>query len=59
MSPPGIVALLFRGTGPGSITQLLAGCSFTVALFSKGGVLAWGVGDSGELGDGGNAHSRS
>jgi hypothetical protein len=49
--------MLFRGTGPGTITQLFAGQGFTVALFSKGAVLAWGDDTLGELGDGGTTPS--
>jgi alpha-tubulin suppressor-like RCC1 family protein len=51
---PTLVVFLFRGAGPGTITQLFAGCNSTVALFSKGAVLAWGDDFFGELGDGGN-----
>ncbi|HEY3907816.1 MAG TPA: hypothetical protein VGM14_28190 [Streptosporangiaceae bacterium] len=54
---PQLIPMLFRGTGPGSITQLFAGCGFTVALFSKGAVLAWGDDSAGQLGDGGNTLS--
>ena len=48
------IVFLFRGPGPGSITSIFAGCNFTVALFSKGGVLAWGYDGNGQLGDGHN-----
>ncbi len=54
---PTLVVFLFRGTGPGTITQLFAGCGFTVALFSKGAVLAWGDDSLGQLGDGGSGMS--
>ena len=54
---PQLIPMLFRGTGPGTITALFAGCSATVALFSKGAVLAWGDDSLGQLGDGGNAAS--
>jgi len=54
---PREIAFLFRGTGPGTITQLFAGCSFAVALFSKGAVLAWGDDSAGQLGDGGTMPS--
>lgn len=54
---PTPVVFLFRGAGPGTITRLFAGCAFTVALFSKGGVLAWGDDNFGQLGDGGSGHS--
>jgi alpha-tubulin suppressor-like RCC1 family protein len=52
---PVLIAFLFRGAGPGSITSVFAGCDDTYALFSKGGVLAWGSDDHGQLGDGGNS----
>src|SRR5262249_43808156 len=51
------VVFLFRGPGPGTITQLFGGCSFTIALFSKGAVLAWGDDWMGQLGDGGTGQS--
>ncbi|HET7013458.1 MAG TPA: hypothetical protein VFI65_06090 [Streptosporangiaceae bacterium] len=54
---PVLVEFLFRGSGPGTITQLFGGCNFTVALFSKGAVLAWGDDSDGELGDGGSGGS--
>jgi alpha-tubulin suppressor-like RCC1 family protein len=54
---PVLVVFLFRGSGPGTITQLFGGCNFTVALFSKGAVLAWGDDSQGELGDGGSGVS--
>ena len=54
---PQLIPMLFRGTGPGTITQLFAGHRFTVALFSKGAVLAWGDDTLGELGDGGTTPS--
>lgn len=54
---PGLINFLFRGTGPGTIRQLFGGCNFTVALFSKGAVLAWGDDTVGELGDGGTMGS--
>ena len=52
---PVLITFLFRGSGPGTITSIFAGCNFTIALFSKGGVLAWGYDGFGELGDGGSA----
>lgn len=54
---PQLIPMLFRGAGPGTITQLFAGCGFTVALFSKGAVLAWGDDSAGQLGNGGSAPS--
>lgn len=57
VTTPTPVVFLFRGAGPGTITQLFAGCEFTVALFSKGAVLAWGDDLDGQLGDGGNMAS--
>jgi alpha-tubulin suppressor-like RCC1 family protein len=54
---PQLIPFLFRGTGPGTITQLFAGCNATIALFSKGAVLAWGDDSVGELGDGGSGTS--
>ncbi|HET7013459.1 MAG TPA: hypothetical protein VFI65_06095 [Streptosporangiaceae bacterium] len=54
---PELITFLFRGSGPGSIVQVFGGCNFTVALFSKGAVLAWGDDSVGELGDGGNMGS--
>jgi alpha-tubulin suppressor-like RCC1 family protein len=54
---PTLVPLLFRGTGPGSITSLFAGCDHTIALFSKGAVLAWGDDFYGQLGNDSNATS--
>ena len=57
LSTPTLVPLLFRGTGPGSLTSLFAGCDHTIALFSKGGVLAWGDDFYGQLGDGSNTDS--
>ncbi len=49
---PTVVPLLFRGTGPGTIKSIFAGCEHTIALFSKGAVLAWGSNADGQLGDG-------
>ncbi len=54
---PTVVPLLFRGTGPGTITSLFAGCDHTIALFSKGAVLAWGDNTDGQLGDDSNQAS--
>jgi alpha-tubulin suppressor-like RCC1 family protein len=54
---PVLIPLLFRGTGPGTITSLFAGCSHSMALFSKGAVLAWGDDSDGQLGDGGSTPS--
>ncbi len=47
---PTAVPLLFRGTGPGQLTSIFAGCEQTIALFSKGVVLAWGSNSIGQLG---------
>ncbi len=52
---PQLIPFLFRGTGPGTITSVFAGCNHTIALFSKGAVLAWGSDQFGQLGDDGNA----
>jgi alpha-tubulin suppressor-like RCC1 family protein len=49
---PTLISMLFRGTGPGVITGLYAGCQHTIALFSKGAVLAWGDNTYGQLGNG-------
>jgi alpha-tubulin suppressor-like RCC1 family protein len=54
---PVLISMLFRGTGPGVITGLFAGCLHTIALFSKGGVLAWGDNTYGELGNGSTTSS--
>jgi alpha-tubulin suppressor-like RCC1 family protein len=53
---PVLIVFLFRGAGPGTITSVFAGCDDTYALFSKGGVLAWGSDGHGQLGDGGNSN---
>ena len=52
---PVLIPFLFRGAGPGTIVSVFAGCDDTYALFSKGGVLAWGSDENGQLGDGGSA----
>jgi alpha-tubulin suppressor-like RCC1 family protein len=41
-----------RVASRGKITSLFAGCRYTMALFSKGAVLAWGENVDGQLGDG-------
>jgi alpha-tubulin suppressor-like RCC1 family protein len=43
----------------GRLVSLFAGGSHTLALFSKGGILAWGSNGSGQLGDGTMQDSRS
>ncbi|MGO8959460.1 MAG: RCC1 domain-containing protein [Streptosporangiaceae bacterium] len=48
---PESVVFLFRGPGPGRLTQVFAGNGFSMALFSKGGILAWGGNFWGELGN--------
>ena len=47
-----------QGLHPGHVTSLFAGCGFSLALFSRGALLAWGNNLQGELGDGSTA-SRS
>jgi alpha-tubulin suppressor-like RCC1 family protein len=49
---PELISFLFRGRPPGNIVGLFAGCSDTIALFSKGAVMAWGANNFGQLGDG-------
>jgi alpha-tubulin suppressor-like RCC1 family protein len=49
---PENLVFLFRGPGPGRIKQVFAGNGFSLALFSKGGIFAWGVNFWGDLGDG-------
>lgn len=47
-----------QGLHPGHVTSLFAGCDFSLALFSRGTLLAWGNNLEGQLGDG-SAASRS
>jgi alpha-tubulin suppressor-like RCC1 family protein len=54
---PVIVPILVRGPSLGHLVSLAAGCSHTVALFSRGAVLAWGQGTDGQLGNGATASS--
>ncbi|HEY2549139.1 MAG TPA: hypothetical protein VGI64_01030 [Streptosporangiaceae bacterium] len=49
---PELIVFEFRGNGPGAITALAAGCGQTLAITSKGAVLAWGDNSAGQLGDG-------
>jgi alpha-tubulin suppressor-like RCC1 family protein len=49
---PEQIVFEFRGTGPGAITALAAGCGQTLAITTKGAVLAWGDNSAGQLGDG-------
>jgi alpha-tubulin suppressor-like RCC1 family protein len=49
------VNFIFINPGPGKITSIFAGCNHTIALFSKGAVMAWGADFDGQLGDGGAA----
>jgi alpha-tubulin suppressor-like RCC1 family protein len=41
-----------QGLHPGHVTSLFAGCDFSLALFSRGALLAWGNNLEGQLGDG-------
>jgi alpha-tubulin suppressor-like RCC1 family protein len=52
---PAPVNFIFLRPGPGKITSIFAGCNHTIALFSKGAVMAWGADSDGQLGDGGAA----
>ena len=52
---PVAIFFLFRGQGPGKIISIFAGCFQTIALFSKGAVLAWGANNVGQLGNGSSA----
>lgn len=49
---PARITFLVLGPGPGRLTSLFAGCDHTIALFSKGGVMAWGLNNAGQLGNG-------
>ncbi len=51
------IFFLTRGLPLGRITGLFAGCAQTIALFSRGAVLAWGDNAYGELGNGSNSSS--
>ena len=49
---PVSIPILVRGPSPGHLVSLFGGCGHTVALFSRGEVLAWGANEFGQLGDG-------
>jgi alpha-tubulin suppressor-like RCC1 family protein len=49
---PGKVVILIRGRPLGRVTSLFAGCDHSLALFSRGALLAWGDNEDGELGNG-------
>ena len=55
LAAPAPVNFIFLSPGPGRITSIFAGCNHTIALFSKGAVMAWGADADGQLGDGGAA----
>ena len=55
---PEAVDFLFRGTPPGAITSLAAGCFHSLALTTKGVVLGWGLGTSGQLGNASTTTSK-
>lgn len=46
------ISIVRRGPPLGRLVSLFAGCFHTLALFSKGSILAWGFNSDGELGDG-------
>ncbi|HEY2549142.1 MAG TPA: hypothetical protein VGI64_01045 [Streptosporangiaceae bacterium] len=51
---PEHIVVHVSGSAPGRITALAAGCFHSLALTSKGKVLAWGSNVLGQLGDGSN-----
>jgi alpha-tubulin suppressor-like RCC1 family protein len=55
---PEAVDFLFRGTSPGAITSLAAGCFHSLALTTKGVILGWGLGTSGQLGNASTTSSK-
>jgi alpha-tubulin suppressor-like RCC1 family protein len=46
------VVILISGRPRGHVTSLFAGCDHSLALFSRGALLAWGDNEDGELGNG-------
>jgi alpha-tubulin suppressor-like RCC1 family protein len=55
---PEAIDFLFRGVSPGAITSLAAGCFHSLALTTKGVILGWGLGTSGQLGNASTTSSK-